>query len=303
MTAEFIVEHETRYRYASQVAFAQHLACLRPLDAPGQTVASHAMDVDPAPSDLRQGRDVFGNHQTYFSITRPHLVLRVRARSRVRLQPRFEQLDFAASPAWEPIRQALTYSANAVYNEAAEFCFDSPRVPRARELREYAQASFRSGAPLLFGALDLMRRIHRDFRYDAASTHVATPLQESFAARAGVCQDFSHIMIGCLRSVGLAARYVSGYLDTRPRFAATPGGDDAAQPVVGADASHAWVAVWCPRFGWVEFDPTNNAVPGTGHVLLAIGRDYGDVAPLRGVVQGGGDHSLEVAVQVLAVRD
>lgn len=304
MSAEFVVEHETRYRYASQVAFAQHLAYLSPLEAPGQAVEDHALEIDPPPAGMHESRDVFGNRRTYFSLTRPHDRLRVRARSRVRLEPRFEHLNCALGPAWEAVRQALAYPAGASYNEASEFCFESPRIPCVRELREYTRPSFAAGVPVLAGALDLMGRIHRDFRYDAACSHVGTTVLESFATRAGVCQDFSHIMIGCLRSLGLAARYVSGYLHTRPRFAQAPVGAAKGGPaVVGADASHAWVAVWCPRSGWVEFDPTNDAIPGTGHIRLAVGRDYGDVAPLRGVVQGGGEHRLEVGVQVIAVGD
>jgi len=236
--------------------------------------------------------------------------LRVHTHSRVRLAPRFEDLDISRSLAWDEVSDRLRFVAGAPFREASEFCFDSPYVPRTRALREYAQDSFAAGVPVLAGALDLMHRIHRDFRYDATSTDVTTTVLEAFAARAGVCQDFSHVMIACLRSLGLAARYVSGYLHTRARFATAPTeSTEAAQPavrvppVIGADASHAWVAVHCPHFGWVEFDPTNDAIPGTGHVRLASGRDYGDVAPLRGVVQGGGEHRLRVAVAIVAVDE
>jgi transglutaminase-like putative cysteine protease len=255
--------------------------------------------------------------------------LRVRTQSRVGLKPRFEDLDAARSVPWELVRQALRFVAGAPYHEASEFCFASPYVPREPLLGDYARASFSSGTTLLAGAIDLMHRIHRDFRYDAASTDVTTTVLEAFAARAGVCQDFSHVMIACLRSLGLPARYVSGYLHTQPRFArslpvsqdktvapeparlgelAKPDEVDGrgstseavAPSVIGADASHAWVAVHCPHYGWVELDPTNDAIPGTGHVRLACGRDYGDVAPLRGVVQGGGEHRLRVAVSIVA---
>lgn len=334
MSGELQVRHDTEVAYSSQVAFAQHLAYLEPLAGPGQEVLSFELEVDPPPTRLARDRDVFGNARSYFALARPHQALRVSARSHVRLAPRFDRLDFAGSQPWEEVRVALRYAAGAAFQPASEFCFDSPFVRRDPLLRGYSAPSFGEGVPVLAGALDLMHRIHSDFRYASGSTTVATPVLEAFQARTGVCQDFSQVMIGCLRSLGLAARYVSGYLHTQPRFAVarergpqtgarTPGeaksperapstapaggarkaeaGDDAvaATPgVIGADASHAWVSVYCPPLGWVEFDPTNDAIPGTGHVRLAIGRDYADVAPLRGVVQGGGEHELKVAVAV-----
>jgi transglutaminase-like putative cysteine protease len=335
MSGELLVCHETEYEYSSQVAVAQHLAYLQPLDAPGQEVSDFVLDIEPPPARMERGLDAFGNHRIYFSLTRPHRRLRVRTQSRVRLLPRFEHLDLDRSPRWEAVCRDLQFVAGAPFQEASEFCFESPYVPRDRVLLDYARDSFAPGVPLLAGTLDLMHRIHRDFRYDASSTDVTTTVLEAFAARAGVCQDFSHVMIACLRSLGVAARYVSGYLHTQPRFAQSPAPapatssqsqtpfrpqalsqtqslsqspiDAPAPPkpaerapgAIGADASHAWVAVHCPQFGWVEFDPTNDAIPGTGHVRLASGRDYGDVAPLRGVVQGGGEHRLRVAVAIV----
>lgn len=297
--AEFLVEHDTEYTYASQVAFAQHLAHLTPLSAPGQQVREFTLDIDPAPARRQTARDTFGNERTYFSLAVAHEALRVRTRSRVLLTPRFDAVDPQASPAWEQVRESLLYVAGSPFVPAAEFTFRSAFVTYDEALQEYAALSFPPGRAVLAGAVDLMHRIHDDFRYDATSTDVATPMLEAFAARAGVCQDFSHVMIGCLRSLGLAAGYVSGYLYTQPRFAS--GGSGGPAPVVGADASHAWVSVYCPRLGWLELDPTNDAIPGTGHVRLACGRDYGDVAPLRGVVQGGGEHHLRVAVRVTAI--
>jgi len=298
--AEYLVEHDTEYTYSTQVAFAQHLAYLTPLSAAGQAVRDFEMAIDPPPSLRHGGTDTFGNARTYFALQVAHEGLRVQTRSRVRLQARFDDVDPAASPPWESVRDALRYVAGAPFAAATEFVFSSAYVPYDTALRDYALASFAPGRALLAGAIDLMHRIHADFRYDANSTDVATPVREAFAARAGVCQDFTHVMIGAMRALGLPARYVSGYLYTRPRFSA--GGSAAPEaPVIGADASHAWVAVHCPRFGWVELDPTNDAVPGTGHVRLATGRDYGDVAPLRGVVQGGGDHHLRVAVRLTAL--
>jgi transglutaminase-like putative cysteine protease len=304
-SAEFLVEHDTEYTYSTQVAFAQHLAHLTPLVAAGQGVRDFEMTIDPPPAIRHGGTDTYGNERTYFAISVAHEGLRVQTRSRVRLQPRFAHIDPHGSPPWESVRDALRYVAGAPLVAAAEFVFSSAFVPYDTALRDYALLSFPPGRTLLAGALDLMHRIHADFRYDANSTDVATPVQEAFAARAGVCQDFTHVMIGGLRALGLPARYVSGYLFTQARFApARPGAPDAtpaAPPVIGADASHAWVSVYCPKYGWVDLDPTNDAVPGTGHVRLATGRDYGDVAPLRGVVQGGGEHHLRVAVRLTAI--
>lgn len=294
---DLIVEHDTEYHYSSHVGFAQHLAHLTPRSLPGQTVDEFRLDIDPPPSRLLTRSDYFDNLRTYFALTVAHESLRVCTRSRVRLQSRFDQLDLGASPPWETVRASMQYVAGVPFHPASEFCFASPLVPRSPVLEAYAAASFPSGRPLLQAVQDLMRRIHEDFRYDANSTDVSTPVLDAFAARAGVCQDFTHVMIGCLRSLGLPVRYVSGYLFTQPKFTAAL--TSQTEPaVVGASASHAWVSAFCPQLGWIEFDPTNNAIPGTGHVRLASGRDYGDVAPLRGVVQGGGEHQLRVSVRV-----
>jgi transglutaminase-like putative cysteine protease len=299
---ELIVEHETQYLYSSHVGFAQHLAHLTPRSMPGQTVENFHLDIEPLPLRLHNSVDYFDNLRTYFALVVAHESLRVSTHSRVSLQSRFDHVEVGASPPWETVRAAMQYVAGAPFDAASEFCFASPLVPRSPALRAYAETSFPAGRPLLEGVMELMRRIHEDFRYDANSTDVSTPVLDAFAARAGVCQDFTHVMIGCLRSLGLPARYISGYLFTEPRFAPTqPGRTEPT--VVGAGASHAWVSAFCPHFGWIEFDPTNNAIPGTGHVRLASGRDYGDVAPLRGVVQGGGEHQLRVAVRVSAVAE
>jgi transglutaminase-like putative cysteine protease len=205
--------------------------------------------------------------------------------------------DANATQAWEAVRERLRYAAGAPYEPASEFVFASPFVPTLPALRELAQAVLGAGRPVAVAAIDLMARIHAGFVYRSASTGVDTPLADVVAARAGVCQDFAHLMIGALRAVGLAARYVSGYLLTDAL-----GGGAQAAPLLGADASHAWVAVWCPMADgspalWLELDPTNNLLPGTGHVRLAVGRDYGDVTPLRGVIRGGGKHQLGVRVR------
>jgi transglutaminase-like putative cysteine protease len=298
-----LVEHDTEYEYSTQVAFAQHLAHLTPMSAPGQSVRDFVLEVEPRPALLHTSIDFFGNLRTIFSLSVAHESLRVCARSRVQLESRFDDIDLEAGPPWEQVRDSLQFVAGAPYRAESEFSFSSALVRRDPALAEYARVSFTPERPVLAAAAELMHRIHRDFRYDVSSTDVSTPVLEAFAARAGVCQDFTHVMIGCLRSLGLAARYISGYLHTQPRFAhaAAPAGAATAKdetPVVGANASHAWVSVYSPQSGWVELDPTNDAIPGTGHIRLACGRDYGDVAPLRGVVQGGGEHELRVAVRV-----
>jgi transglutaminase-like putative cysteine protease len=288
------VVHETRYAYAEPVSLAHHIAYLRPLDDQHQRLLAFELQVlPPAPMTVRT--DAAGNAQCHFSVVRPHDTLAVRATSRVRVAGRFGALDPASSPPWDALAARLRYVARAPFDPAVEYALPSPYVPRLEELRTYAVASFAPGRPVLDGALELMGRIHADFEYHGESTEVDTPLAQALAQRSGVCQDFAHLMAGAMRMLGLPVRYISGYLLTQP-----PEGGAA---LVGADASHAWVQVYAPSTagvpadGWVDLDPTNDVVPGTGHVRVAVGRDYGDVAPLRGVIRGGGRHALTVAVR------
>ncbi len=290
------VEHLTRYRYATKVDLAQHLAYLRPRDDERQRVLGFEMSIDPAPLQQHSEPDRFGNLRTSFTVTLPHRELQVRATSRVQVQPALP-MEAQASLAWEAVGQRLRYVAGAPYEPASEFSFASPFVPSMPALRELALPSFAPGTPVAAAAIDLMSRIHARFIYRSASTDIDTPLAEVLASGEGVCQDFAHLMIGALRSLGLAASYVSGYLLTTP-----PDAGALAAPMQGAQASHAWVAVWCPMADrtparWLELDPTNQVLPSTGHVRLAVGRDYGDVTPLRGVIRGGGgEHDLAVMV-------
>ena len=300
MTTLLEVVHETRYDYAAPVSLAHHLAHLQPLQDAHQQLLAFDLDVDPAPAQQRDGRDAMGNAQRHFTLEQPHDRLHVRASSRVRLQPRFAGLRPASSPAWDEVAASLRYVARAPLRPEGEFAMPSPYVPRLQALRDYAAPSLPPGRPVAEAALELMHRIHADYAYDSASTEIDTPLAEVVAQRRGVCQDFAHLMAGALRMWGLPARYVSGYLLTH-----APEGGAA---LLGADASHAWVQVWCPGTpglpavdhgaGWLDLDPTNDLVPGAGHVRLAVGRDYGDVTPLRGVIRGGGgSHTLSVAVR------
>lgn len=284
------VSHITEYRYSARVELGHHVAHLTPRDNDRQRVQRCELMIDPAPNDLRSGTDAFGNVRTYFSIFSPHQRLSVEAVSQLRMRDRDPDPDPGASPPWESVRDSLQYQAGSPFLPASEFVFASSYVPRDRGLAQYALASFTSGRPLTEAAIDLMHRVHAEFRYRPSSTQISTPLLQAFRERTGVCQDFSHVMIGCLRSIGLSARYVSGYL-------APVGSSDGPRPI-GAEASHAWVSVFRPELGWLDLDATNDVIPGRNHVTVAIGRDYGDVAPLRGVIRGGGEHELAVAVRV-----
>lgn len=292
--ARLSVEHETLYEYSSPVDQAQHIACLRPLSDAGQTLEVFDMSVSPTPSQHSVRRDSHGNSRAYFALHAAHSTLRVMARSQVMVTARYEGLKPDQGPTCGEVRALLTYHAKAPFQPASEYVYASPYVPCLTALREYAEVSLKDDRPLAKAAIELMNRIHADFDYAPASTDISTPILDVFLQRKGVCQDFAHLMLGCLRACGLAGRYVSGYLLTRP---------PAGQPqLVGADASHAWVSVWLPGLGleraqdWLDLDPTNDCVPGIHHVRVAHGRDFGDVTPLRGVIRGGGRHTLLVRV-------
>jgi transglutaminase-like putative cysteine protease len=302
------VRHETAYAYDTPVELAHHVAHLRPRDTPWQQVEDWALEIDPLPDANAGGaaplgpgpdgrltgmRDVWGNWRHAFSHSSVHDRLRVVSRARLRVDP-LPAPDAAQSPPWERVAAALQYNADAVPTataaEAPEFALPSPYAPRAVPLAAFATQVFTPGRPLLEAAVALMHLVHQQFEYLPHSTTVATLALQSLAQRQGVCQDFAHVMIGAMRSLGLAARYVSGYLLTHPM----PG----KPRLVGSDASHAWVAVWCPAHGWVALDPTNAIPAGQDHVTVGWGRDYGDIAPLRGVIRGGGATLPQVAVTV-----
>ncbi|MET0312285.1 MAG: transglutaminase family protein [Burkholderiaceae bacterium] len=289
------VIHETRYEYAPPVGTAQHMAHLRPREMPGQEVVSHALAVTPTPARHRETVDLYGNTRAFFSLQSPHEELKIVARSVVRTRVHAPPEEAHAPVPWEHVRERFRYHAGAPFDAASEFVFASPYVPRHEDFLVYARPSFGAGTSLVAGATDLMHRIHADFTYESESTDVFTPPTEALEKRKGVCQDFAHVMIACLRVLGLPARYVSGYLLTEP----PPG-----QPrLVGADASHAWASAYVPGAGWCDFDPTNDRAgwdsPGEDYVTLAIGRDYSDVSPVRGVLHGGGaNHALHVGVTV-----
>lgn len=293
MSARYQILHDTCYHYDSLVSLAQQLAHLWPRECAWQRCTEQQLLISPEPTARRDEQDVFGNPQTRLAFERPHDELQVNARLTVEVLAR-PLLDFNLSPAWELTRDALTYSSQPLLAELLEACryrFQSPYVHLKGSFVEFSESCFPPGKPLLLGVQELMQKIFSEFTFDAEATQVATPLVEVLERRRGVCQDFAHLMLACVRSRGLAARYISGYLLTQP----PPG-----QPrLIGADASHAWVSVFCPVLGWVDFDPTNNVQPALEHITLAWGRDFSDVSPLRGVILGGGSHDPEVRVTVM----
>jgi transglutaminase-like putative cysteine protease len=286
------VLHDTHYRYSAPVSLAQQLAHLWPRDSARQICHERHLTITPQPTVRQDGLDLFGNPLTRLAFERPHDELRVIAWLRIEVRAR-DSLLLDDSPPWEEVAAALGYSGqplSAELLEAARYRYQSPYVHIKRVFAEFAADCFPPGRPLLQAASALMQKIFREFSFDAAATQVATPLTQVLEERRGVCQDFAHLMLACLRSLGLSARYVSGYLLTQP----PPG-----QPrLIGADASHAWISLYCPRQGWVDFDPTNNLLPNLEHITLGWGRDFADVSPLRGVILGGGSHDPEVRVTV-----
>ncbi|AVX87299.1 transglutaminase N-terminal domain-containing protein [Pseudomonas sp. VE 196-7] len=296
MSALYQILHDTCYHYDSPVSLAQQLAHLWPRECAWQRCTEQQLLISPEPTTRRDELDVFGNPLTRLAFERPHDELQVNARLTVEVLAR-PLADFNLSPAWEQTRNALTYSSQPLSAEMLEACryrFQSPYVHLKRSFVEFSESCFPPGKPLLLGVQDLMQKIFSEFTFDAEATQVATPLVEVLERRRGVCQDFAHLMLACVRSRGLAARYISGYLLTQP----PPG-----QPrLIGADASHAWVSVFCPVSGWVDFDPTNNVQPALEHITLAWGRDFSDVSPLRGVILGGGSHDPEVRVTVMPLE-
>jgi transglutaminase-like putative cysteine protease len=284
------VLHRTTYHYSTFVETAQHLATIRPISNEAQAVLQHAERIEPEPSYLRSRVDTFGNEVVYFALDTPHDLLQLTSETTVRLRHRWSGFEPERTLPWEQVAEAMRYRAAAPFRAESEFCFASPYIVLHPSLRAYALESFKPGMPVAQGALDLMHRIHAEFEYLQTTTDFDTPALEAFRLRSGVCQDFAQVMIGCLRAAGIPARYVSGYLRTEP----LPG-----QPrLLGADASHAWVSVYCPGAGWVDLDPTNDVMADTNHVTLAYGRDYSDVSLLRGMILGGGAHHVDVSVSV-----
>lgn len=300
--ARYHITHETDYHYSVAVPHSQQLLHLRPRELPWQRILSQQLHITPPPTRESLGDDAFGNPCSRLEFTQPHLRLSVSAESRIEVLPR-RYPDFATSAPWEDIAAYGRYGGHAITAEllaALAFRQQSPFVRIKHLFADYGDDCFTPQRPVLEAAQALMHKIHDEFIFDAEATQIATPLAEVLEKKRGVCQDFAHLMLACLRARGLPARYVSGYLLTEP-----PPGQER---LTGADASHAWVSLYCPSFSieegepaetWVDFDPTNAVLPGTQHITVAWGRDFSDVSPLRGVILGGGQHNLDVRVTVM----
>lgn len=293
-TIRYRIEHVTAYEYSQTVSVSHHMARLRPRTGAGQTLGDFRLRVLPAPAQSETDTDYFGNAVDRFSIQEPHERLEVTARSEVAVAARPAAGAEPGLP-WELVRDRVASERTADCLGAFECVFPSAIVPVGEAFAAYAARSFPPGRPVLEAALDLTARIHREFAFDPTATTVSSPVAEVLRQRRGVCQDFAHLQIACLRSLGLPARYVSGYVRTDP----PPG----RPRLVGVDATHAWVALFCPGLGWVEFDPTNRSRAGRDHVRVAVGRDYQDISPLRGTVIGGGWQRLSIAVTVTPLEE
>jgi transglutaminase-like putative cysteine protease len=286
------ITHRTLYDYGEPVTVSHHAARVAPRTTPLQLPAHWSLRISPEPAVRKLRTDYFGNSVCFFSIQELHQRLEIVSECLVELRPG-PAPDPARSPAWEEVVSTLRAPPSPEALEAQQFIFDSPHIRISPALADFAAPSFPPRRPLLEAVLDLNHRIHSDFTFDPRATTIATPLEQVLKNRRGVCQDFTHLALGCLRSLGLAARYVSGYLRTHHA-------PDQPQ-LVGADATHAWLAVFCPTHGWVDFDPTNDLMPRLEHITAAVGRDFADVSPVSGIITGGGDHLVQVGVHVQPV--
>ena len=284
------IRHETRYVYTEPTSVSYNEVRLSPLNLPSQTLINKRLSVTPRPSEVTERIDYFGNPTWFVAIDQPHNSMTVRVESHVRIDRPTDVMAIYPSLAWEDARAQLRTPGDMETTTALDFILDAPLIEADAGLEAYARPSFPPGRPLMEAVFDLMQRIHRDFRFQPGTTDTATPLTEVLAHRRGVCQDFAQLGIGCLRSLGLPARYVSGYIETLP----PPG----KAKLKGADASHAWFSAFIPGFGWIDFDPTNNQIPSDQHIIVAYGRDFSDVTPIKGVIFGAGQHELSVAVDV-----
>ncbi len=287
---KYRITHVTRYDYTRPVSLCHNQAHLKLRDQPGQRRFISQLRVDPLPAVAREFQDLFGNPVNYFAVQQPHSRLSVTAVSEVEVKSRPPGDNSLAGAPWEQVRDRAVGETDVPGQFNRIYALDSAFIRRGAELAGYAAPSFPKGRPYLEAVLDLMHRIYEEFTYDPQFTEIATPLDEVLAHKRGVCQDFAHLAIGCLRSLNLPTRYVSGYLETLP-----PPGKPKLR---GADASHAWFSVYVPGEGWLDFDPTNDKIPGDQHITTAVGRDFGDVTPIKGVLYGGGEHELKVSVDV-----
>jgi len=286
------VSHKTVYRYATPVVQSQHIVHMSPRLVERQRVKGHALLVNPAPTLRIEREDYYGNRVVLFDIEQEHEELTVHAKSTIDVAAR-EPADLPGSAPWETLAEAPATGGGALALEVVRYACASRHTRPTLEIADYARKSFSANRAVLLGAWDLVTRIYHDFVFDTTATDISTPVTEVLRQRRGVCQDFSHLALACLRALRLPARYVSGYILTSP----APG----LPRLAGADASHAWISVWGPEAGWVDFDPTNGLMPRDEHITIAYGRDYDDVSPISGILLGGNEHSVSVGVDVLPV--
>jgi len=302
------ITHDTHYSYDPNVEVAQHFAHLKPASQRSQQVLKSQLLIYPNPAWSDESQDDYGNMRTFFSLQNRHSELRITAKSLIQTNENVQMgPEPENTPPWEVVREYFRYHSNTKWDAASEFLFTSPFIALRAEFAEFARANFTSGRPILEAAIDLTQRIYGEFHYVSKSTDIGTPALEALNKRQGVCQDFAHILIASFRSIGLPAKYISGYILTNP----PPG----QARLIGGDASHAWASIYIPTMNedgqlsegmWCDLDPTNNRwgyeTPGDDYVHLAQGRDYADVSPIRGVIHGGADHTLDVAVTVMPIE-
>ena len=290
----YTVTHSTRYDYNAQVSYCHNLGTIKPRECAGQELLQHSLEISPEPTEVTNRIDFFGNYITRFSIQKPHKKLVVTSKSTIQ-RDATAYLDsfYDSSYRFLTVEQALLNLElhDPVTLDAKQYVLDSIFIRKiGSSIKQYAEVSFAPKRSVFEAAQELMQRIYTDFKFSPGFTSISTPIHEVMAEKKGVCQDFAQIAIACIRSVGLAARYVSGYIETLP----PPG----KPKLVGADASHAWFSIFIPGFGWIDFDPTNNQIPHNQHLVVGWGRDYYDVPPLKGVVYGSGKSKLKVSVDI-----
>jgi transglutaminase-like putative cysteine protease len=284
------VSHKTLYRYSTPVVQSQHVVHMSPRPVDRQRIKGHALVIEPTPTIRTERTDYLGNRVVLFDIEQEHKELIVHARSSISVTPA-APVDLAVTTPWDELALRIGNPRAGTDLEVARYACASKHTRTTADIAAYARQSFPAGRPILLGAWSLVERIYADFTFDSTATDISTPVSQVLEQRRGVCQDFSHLALACLRALRLSARYVSGYILTRP---------PAGRPrLAGADASHAWISVWSPEFGWVDFDPTNGLMPKGEHITIAYGRDYDDVSPIGGILLGGSEHSVSVGVDVI----
>lgn len=289
------IQHKTQYNYTDTISLCHNEAWLVPRTWGRNKLDNFKVEIHPQPSAYREWEDFFGNRAVYFAIQQPHNKLTIHSTSHVTLQPWDESLALRNAITLKELQEFLPKDLSYFTQDSRPFLLDSSMISKSQVFLDYAKDLFPKGRPVIHGVVDLVEKIYKDFKYEPGVTNFSTRPEEALEIRKGVCQDFAHVGIACLRTLGIPARYVSGYIETLP----PPG----KKRLIGADATHAWFSFFLPETGWVDMDPTNNQIVGNRHILTAWGRDYSDIPPIKGVVFGNGAHTLEVSVDVLNLKN